>query len=86
MEVPKARAITLGYYGVDLILRDSAVAEIFYFKTVLQSWSRESESRELKVFTGSRSRKKDFSGVGVRVEKYMLDSRLPVLHKNLIKV
>ena len=24
--------------------------------------------------------------LGVRVEKYMLDSRLPVLHKNLIKM
>ena len=32
----------------------------------------------------SRSRKKDFSGV--KVKKYMLDSRLTVLHKNLIKM
>ena len=30
--------------------------------------------------------KKDFAGVGVRVEKYILDSLLLVLHKNLIKM
>ena len=53
---------------------------------VLQSQSRESESRESKVFAGSRSRKQDFAGDGVRVEKYILDSRLPVLHKILIKM
>ena len=49
---------------------------------MLQSRSWESESRESKVFTGSR--KKDFAGVGV--DKYVLDSRLPLLHKNLIKM
>ena len=37
-------------------------------KNVLETSVAESESRESKVFTGSRSRKKDFAGVGVRVE------------------
>ena len=42
----------------------------------------------VKGFYGESESKKNLleSGVGVRVEKYMLDSRLPVLHKILIKM
>ena len=49
------------------------------FKVYITTSVAESESRESKVFYGgrtqSRSRKKDFFGVGVRVEKYVLDSQ-----------
>ena len=62
----------------------------------------ESELRESKVVTGSRnqsrkkdfagvgnrsqSQKKDFSGVGSRSQSRKIYARLPVLHKNLIKM
>ena len=77
MELSKARAIALGYIGVDLNLIDSAAGEIFYFKPELQSQNRESESRKSKVFTGSRNRKNDFAGVGSGVKSQKIYAKLP---------
>ena len=37
----------------------------------------ESESRESKIFTGSRSQKKDFEGIGSRSQSRKIYARLP---------